>query len=259
METTNRTHFFWTDAFNISRVGEPAGLFWGYEWIGNYQYADFDEVTPGVYQLKDGVSDNGGDRSVIEPGDIRYKDQNGDGKITADDKTVIGRGLPKHFGGFNNTFSYKGIDLSVFFQWSYGNDIYNANRLIFEGNGVSLYSLNQFASYVDRWTPDNQDSKNYRIGGGGPTGFHSSRVIEDGSYLRLKTVALSYSLPQQWIKRAGMSRLAISVSGQNLVTWTNYSGFDPEVAVRNSVLTPGLDYSAYPHSRTFVLGLKAQF
>src|SRR5690606_28650745 len=114
-------------------------------------------------------------------------------------------------------------------------------------------------SYIDRWTPENQNSKNFRTGGGGPQGFQSSRVIEDGSYLRLKTVALSYNFPEQWIKRGGFNRLSLNISAQNLLTWTKYSGFDPEVAVRNSVLTPGLDYSAYPHSKTFIIGLKAQF
>lgn len=259
MFRNNSTHYFYTDAFNISRVGDPAGQFWGYEWIGNYQYSDFDEVSPGVYLLKDGVSDNGSPRGDIRPGDIKYKDQDGDGKITADDKVVIGRGLPKHFGGFTNNFSYKNFSLNVFFQWNYGNDIYNANRLIFEGNGTNLSHLNQYASYEDRWTPENQNSKNFRTGGGGPQGYHSSRVLEDGSYLRLKTVSLNYNLPSQLVKKIKMSNLSLRISGQNLWTLTNYSGFDPEVAVRNSVLTPGLDYSAYPHTKTFVAGIKAQF
>ncbi|MEQ7799292.1 TonB-dependent receptor [Pedobacter sp. ASV1-7] len=259
MFRNNSTHYFYTDAFNISRIGEPAGQFWGYEWLGNYQYADFDEVSPGVYLLKSGISDNGTPRADIRPGDIKYKDQNGDGRISQDDMTVIGRGLPKHFGGFTNNFSYKNFNLNVFFQWNYGNNIYNANRLIFEGNGTSLSHVNQYASYSDRWTDENQSSKNFRTNGGGPQGYHSSRVLEDGSYLRLKTVSLSYNLPKQLIKKAGMSNLSVMVSGQNLLTWTKYSGFDPEVAVRNSVLTPGLDYSAYPQNKTFVAGIKAQF
>lgn len=259
MFQNNPFHFFWTEAFNISRIGDPAGQFWGYEWIGNYQYNDFEETSPGVYVLRDGVADNGSPREDIQPGDIKYKDQNNDGRITEEDKTVIGRALPKHYGGFNNNFTYKNFDLNIFFQWNYGNHIYNANRLIFEGNGTSLSHLNQYASYVDRWTPENQDSKNFRTGGGGPQGFQSSRVIEDGSYLRLKTVALSYNFPEQWIKRSGFNRLSLNISAQNLLTWTKYSGFDPEVAVRNSVLTPGLDYSAYPHSKTFIIGFKAQF
>lgn len=259
MFRNNAFHFQYTESFNISRVGEPAGQFWGYEWLGNYQYADFDETSPGVYLLKDNVADNGSPRGDIQPGDIKYRDVNEDGRINDDDKVILGRALPKHFGGFNNNFSYKNFDLNVFFQWSYGNDIYNANRMIFEGNSIRITDLNQFASYADRWTPENQDSKNFRTGGGGQVGFHSSRVLEDGSFLRLKTVALSYHLPERWIKRAGLGALSFSISGQNLLTWTKYSGFDPEVAVRNSVLTPGLDFSAYPHSKTFVVGLKASF
>lgn len=259
MFKNNAYHFQYTESFNVSRIGEPAGQFYGYEWIGNYQYDDFNEIAPGKFVLKNDVSDNGSPRENIQPGDIKYKDINGDTKITDDDKVILGRALPNHFGGFNNNFSYKNFDLNVFFQWSYGNHIYNANRIIFEGNSIVLTDMNQFSSYQDRWTPDNQNSPNYRTRGGGPVGFQSSRVLEDGSYLRLKTVALSYNLPAKIVKKMSLNTLSVNLSAQNLLTWTNYTGFDPEVAVRNSVLTPGLDFSAYPHNRTFVAGVKASF
>jgi hypothetical protein len=173
--------------------------------------------------------------------------------------TVIGRGHPLHTGGLGNNFGYKGFNLNVFFQWSYGNQVYNANRLMFEGNGNTRVDLNQFASYIDRWSPENPTNRNFRAGGQGPIGMHSSRVLEDGSYLRLKTLSLGYAVPAQYIKRLYLSQLRLNVSAQNLLTFTNYSGVDPEVSVRNSVLTPGFDFSAYPRARTLVFGANLTF
>ncbi|RZM02489.1 MAG: hypothetical protein EOO88_57100 [Pedobacter sp.] len=111
-------------------VGEPVSQFYGYVWDGIYQIEDFNLVN-GAYQLKSELSGNGS--TTVQPGDIKYRDLNGDLKITDADRTVIGNPLPKHTGGFSNNFQYKGFDLGVFFQWSYGNDIMNANRIIFEG------------------------------------------------------------------------------------------------------------------------------
>lgn len=241
----------------IAEVGGPAAMFYGQVWDGVYQYSDFDEISPGVYRLKLDVPDNGDSRTTIQPGDIKYKDLNGDGVIDASDKTVIGSGLPKHLGGFTNNFRYKNFDLNVLLQWSYGNDLLNANRLIFEGNITNIHHFNQYASWADRWTPENPSNTIHRAGGGGPQVI-SSRVIEDGSYLRLKTVMLSYNIPQAVTKAIGINSLRVSVAAQNLLTWTNYSGMDPEVSVRNTVLTPGFDFSAYPHARTVVFGLRAR-
>lgn len=243
----------------LAQIGRSAGMMIGYVWEGNFQYSDFDSPSPGVYQLKPSVSTNGAARTSIQPGDIKYKDLNNDGIINTADITFIGRGTPIHAGGFSNNFTYKGFDLNVFLQWSYGNDLYNANRLLLEGNSNNGANINQFASYVNRWTPDNQTNANYRAGGVGPIGFHSSRVVEDGSYLRLKTVSLSYAIPERFIKKAYLNGLSVNVSAQNLATWTNYSGLDPDVSARNNVLTPGYDYSAYPKSPTLVFGLKAAF
>src|SRR5690606_19706533 len=242
----------------IAEVGKPAAMFYGLIWDGVYQYSDFNEVAPGVYVLKPEVPTNGDTRESIKPGDIKYKDLNGDGVVDANDKTIIGRGLPIHIGGFSNNFSYKGFDLNVFFQWSYGNHLMNANRLIFEGNITNIHHVNQFASWADRWTPDNPSNTIHRAGGGGPQVI-SSRTIEDGSYLRLKTVSLSYTRPTSLLRRMKIKGLSLSVAAQNLYTWTKYSGLDPEVSVHNSVLTPGFDFSAYPHPRTLVFGLKANF
>ncbi len=213
----------------------------------------------GTYVLKNSVPTNGLDRGAIQPGDIKYVDVNEDGIVNEKDIVVIGRGLPVHIGGFNNNFEYKGFSLNVFFQWSYGNDIFNTNRLMFEGNSEGRGHLNQYASYINRWSPENQTNENYRPGGQGLRGIYSSKYIEDGSYLRLKTVSLSYSIPQRWIQAAKLTRLEVYISAQNLVTWTKYSGMDPEVSVRHSMLTPGFDYSAYPIAKTIVFGIRAAF
>lgn len=243
----------------IAMLNGPAALYFGYIWDGNYQYSDFDEVSAGKYVLKNSVTTNGGTRGAIQPGDIKYRDINGDLVVNSDDLTVIGNPQPLHVGGFNNRFTYKNFDLSFLFQWSYGNDLLNANRLIFEGNGLFRPLLNQFASYENRWTPENQNNELFRSGGHGPFGAYSSRVIEDGSYLRLKTLSMSYNLPKSLLSKLFVSNLALTVSGQNLITWTNYSGMDPEVSTRHSALTPGFDYSAYPIARTIVFGINAKF
>ena len=171
---------------------------------------------------------------------------------------MIGRCEPIHSGGFNNNFTYKNLSLNVFFQWRYGSDIMNANRLVFEGN-VTNTNINQFKSYVDRWSPENTDSKNFRVGGFGPRGVYSSRTIEDGSFLRLKTVQLSYTIPRKFTQKIKMNTIQIYVSGQNLWTWSSYSGLDPEVSTRNTALTPGFDYSAYARNRIYTAGVKLVF
>ncbi|WP_316816099.1 TonB-dependent receptor [Pedobacter nyackensis] len=241
----------------IAKIGEPLGLMYGFIWEGNYQYSDFTKTSTGEYLLRDDVTANGNARSVIQPGDIKYKDINGDGNITSADYAVIGKSLPVHTGGFSNNFTYKNFDLNVFFQWSYGNDIQNTNRLVFEGSRAGSF-LQQFDSYSDRWTPDNQGSLNHRAGGFSSAGY-SSRTIEDGSFLRLKTVSLGYNMPKDLLKNIKINAVRLFVSAQNLYTWTNYSGLDPEVSTYNSVLTGGFDYSAYPRARTLAFGANITF
>lgn len=246
----------------VSQIGQPAGMMYGYIFDGIYQFEDFDNPSEGVYLLKNNIPTNGNLRNVIKPGHIKYKDLNGDGVVNTYDQTIIGNGQPLHTGGFVNNFRYKDFSLNVFLQWSYGNDVYNANRLLFEGNGgtSSAGGRNQYASYNNRWTPDNPSNTIYRTGGGGPIGYHSSRVIEDGSFLRLKTVSFGYSLPTRLIRKLFLSQLTLNVAAQNLLTFTNYSGVDPEVSTRSPrVLSPGFDFSAYPRARTVVFSLNATF
>jgi TonB-linked SusC/RagA family outer membrane protein len=242
----------------IAKIGEPLGLMYGFVWEGVYQYSDFNRSSTGEYLLKDNVPANGSARQNIQPGDIRYKDINGDGNVNAADYTVIGNSLPLHTGGFTNNFTYKQFDLNVFFQWSYGNDIQNMNRHVFEGNALGKRFLQQYESYSDRLSPDNQSSSNYRTGGFSVAGY-SSRTIEDGSFLRLKTVSLGYNIPKTMLDKVKIKTARIFLSGQNLYTWTKYKGLDPEVSTYNSVLTGGFDYSAYPRARTIAFGANVTF
>lgn len=243
----------------IAKIGQPLGLMYGPVWDGIYQISDFDQATAGTYVLKSTVPTNGNVRTSIQPGDIKYKDINGDGIVDSRDFAITGRGIPLHTGGFNNNFAYKGFDLNVFLQWSYGNDILNINRLVFE-SGTRI-GLNQFASFADRWTPENQSNTIHRTRGEGPVANqYSTRVIEDGSYLRLKTVSLGYTLSKDIMKTLHVQSLRLYVSAQNLHTWTAYSGMDPEVSIYNdSALTPGVDYSAYPRARTITFGANVTF
>ncbi|RPE07966.1 TonB-dependent receptor [Chitinophaga lutea] len=247
------------NALYIARRGQSTSLFYGYIWDGLYTYEDFDQPSPGTYVLKKDRPTNTDTREFIQPGHNKFRDVNGDGVTDASDMSVIGRGLPIHTGGFSNNFGYKGFSLNVFFQWSYGNDIMNANRLMFEENVGNRSNLNQYKSYVNRWSHENPSSNIPVSRGQTMYGIYSSRVVEDGSYLRLKTLQLAYSFPSKYLRPMKMSSLSLSVQAQNLITWTNYSGMDPEVSVRHSALSAGFDYSAYPRARTVTFGLKAGF
>jgi len=235
----------------IAKVGQPIAQFYGYIWKGNYQLSDFNENTPGVYTLKGNVATYD---TNVKPGYIKYEDINGDGTIDNKDLTVIGNPNPDFIGGFTNNLRYLNFDLSVFMQFSYGNEALNANRLQFEG-GNGQANQNQFGTVKNAWTIDNQNNEMFRVDGGQGPRAYSSRVIEDASFIRLKTVALGYNLPSKYLTKLNMKTLRLFVSAQNLYTWTKYSGLDPEVSAKNSALTPAFDYSVYPRARTITFGL----
>ena len=254
-QNTLQSSVTWETHFNsqfpyISQVGKPTGMMYGFIYDGTYKPEDFDEKG----NLREGIPAYKG--NTMQPGDMKYRDMNGDGKIDDHDRTIIGCGQPLHTGGFSNNFTWKNFDLNIFFTWSYGNDLLNANRLIFESGWKS--QTNQFASYAGRWTPENPTSDIPRAGAIGSEEY-SSRVIEDGSYLRLKNVSLGYTVPSRSIRKAGISSLRVYVSADNIWTLTNYSGPDPEVSTRNSVLTPGFDWSAYPRAYGFTAGVNITF
>lgn len=260
-QNTLQSAVTWDTHFNsqfpyISQVGKPTGMMYGLIYEGTYKYEDFD-IADGQYVLREGIPYmTNYQRENIQPGDMRYRDMNGDGVIDDYDRTIIGCGQPLHTGGFGNTFQWKGFDLNIFFSWSYGNDVLNANRLVFDSGWKS--QTNQLASYAGRWTPENATSDIPRVGARGRE-VYSSRVVEDGSFLRLKNLSLGYSLPTRTLRKAGISALRVYVSADNIWTLTGYSGPDPEVSTRNSVLTPGFDWSAYPRAIGFTAGVNLTF
>ena len=236
----------------ITQVGKPSGMMYGYIYEGTYKYDDFNGNV-----LKDGVAYmNSVGKEQTRPGDPKYKDINLDGVIDDNDRTIIGCGQPLHTGGFGNSFNFYGFDVNVFFSWSYGNDVINANRLIFE-NG-SKQNLNLLRSYNNHWSEENPNSDIPRIGANGMS-VYSSRVIEDGSFVRLQSLSVGYTFPRSVLRRLHFDTMRVYLSADNLFTITNYSGPDPEVSTRNSVLTPGFDWSAYPRSRGVTAGVSFTF
>ena len=239
----------------IAKVGESLGLIYGYEFDGIYQSSDFYMTPGGDYILKEGITNNTR-YGKVEPGVVKYKDQNDDGVITTEDRTVIGNALPKWYGGITNNMSYKGIDFSFMFQFNYGNDVYNATRLF--GTQTRNGRKNFFAEVADRWSPTNASNAVPKHDGYITNDVYS-RFVEDGSFLRLKNVTLGYTFPKKWTKKFYVSKLRIYGSGQNLLCLDNYSGYDPEVNSRNNPMTPGLDWGAYPKSRVYTIGVDIQF
>ena len=249
----------WDQRFNsqypyVTQVGKPSGLMYGYIYEGTYKTDDFINgslLKPGVpYSSSTG-------RANVKPGDPKYRDINGDGVIDDNDRTVIGCGQPVHTGGFGNTFYFYGFDVNIFFSWSYGNDVLNANRLIFENGNTA--NLNQLASYNNRFDVDRNPDSDIPAIGANDMFVYSSRVVEDGSFLRLRNISVGYTLPRSVLRKMHFDTMRVYVSADNIWTWTNYSGPDPEVSTRNSVLTPGFDWSAYPRSFGLTAGVSFTF
>ncbi|HIY14155.1 MAG TPA: TonB-dependent receptor [Candidatus Alistipes cottocaccae] len=239
----------------IAQVGSSLGDMYGYVFDGIYQSDDFVwNEGSGKLTLREGVvdmSDNFG--STFGPGCVKYKDIDGDGKITTADRTKIGNGTPLFFGGITNTFNYKGFDLSFMFQFNYGNDVYNATRLY--GNTTMEKNYNMMAEVAGRWTETNASNSVPKYNGYIKNEVYS-RFIEDGSFLRLKNLTFGYTLPQKFTRKIYVSKLRLYFSAQNLFVVTGYSGYDPEVSVASSSpTTPALDWGAYPKSRVFTFGI----
>lgn len=218
---------------------QPFGSFFGY-------------VADGLFQTQEDVT-NHAVQGGAAPGDIRFKDLNNDGLINADDRTFIGNPNPKFTYGMNNTLTWQGFDLNVFLQGSQGNKIYNQNRYILES---ALYgNSNGSTRVLDRWTGPGTSNDVPRAIAGDPNNNLrvSSYYMEDGSYLRIKTLTLGYSLPSTVLNRFGSKQVRVYVSAQNLLTLTKYTGFDPEVGSR------GVDLGIYPQARVFLGGLNIGF
>lgn len=259
-------------------VNQPLGQMYGYVTDGLYQVSDFDyDAATQTYTLKDGIPYLG-DKKNVQPGHWKFKNIDGseDNKITEDDKTVIGHAYPKFYGGLNNNFTYKGFDLSVFFTFSYGNDVFNATKLTNTKTANNNTNVLDVADMAHRWTIINQNGQRItdpnelaEVNRGktfaaitdnevGDTYIHSW-AVEDGSYLKLSNVTFGYTFPKRWISKIGLSKLRLYATGSNLWTWTKYSGFDPEVSTMGNGLTPGVDFGGYPKSRSFVFGINVAF
>ena len=231
-------------AIGLIKAGYPVNVFYGYITDGIFQNQD--EVDRHAVQMPGSNS-----ATSTSPGDIRFKDLNNDGVINDKDRTVIGNPNPKFTFSLNNTFNYKNFDLTIFLQGSYGNDIFNANRMYTEAMSIIQ---NQSTAVLGRWTGEGTSNNIPRAIYGDPNQNSrvSDRYIEDGSYLKIKNINLSYTLPKD-VFGQNFNSVKIFVSAQNLVTWTKYSGFDPEVPVN------GIDNGTYPITRTVSLGLNIGF
>jgi TonB-linked SusC/RagA family outer membrane protein len=264
----------------VARVGQPVGQMYGYVTDGYLTANDFSGYVPSATAGGLGswtprtditfVNDLGVlGETAYRPGLLKLKDLNGDGKIDANDMTVIGNANPKMSGGLNQQFTYKGFDASIFVNFVLGNDIYNANKVEFTSNTANtqfnnllditanryriieadgspittLARLNEANQNADIWTP----TRNL---------FLHSWAVENGSFLRINNITVGYTLPKALTARAKITTLRFYATLNNLYTFTKYTGFDPEVNTRRaSPLTPGVDYAAYPRSRAFLFGL----
>jgi TonB-dependent starch-binding outer membrane protein SusC len=218
------------DATNIIKVGHPLGTFIGLKFLG---------VDPAT-------------------GDAIYEDTNNDEEITNDDAVIIGNAQPDFYGGITNRFSYKRIDLSIFFQFSVGNKILNLSKTTFVNTGADI-SNNQSVDALRRWRNpgDITDVPRYEFENTF-NNYHSTRFLEDGSYLRLKNLSLGYSLPPAIANRLLMQNVRVYCSGTNLFTYTKYSGADPEVSTLDgSVAAQGIDFFTLPQVRTISVGINA--
>ncbi len=255
--------------------GRPLGAMFGYFNDGRYEVSDFDyNAETEEYTPKEGVVDS--EILNIRPGTIKIKDLDGDGVVTTADQDFIGNANPLSTGGFVlNAYAY-GFDLTAAFNWSYGNDIYNANKIEFTTSNLN----NQYRNLItmqetgERWTNIDWNTGEFLTGealaaANANTTMWSPYMdrymftdwaVEDGSFLRLNTLTLGYTLPAEITERAHIQRLRFYATGYNVFIITNYSGFDPEVSTRRKVpYTPGVDYSAYPRSRQITFGLNLTF
>lgn len=229
----------------IVKVGLPLGSFWGYRTNGIFQTQEEVNTQPKINSLAN-----------TKVGDRKYVDANGDGVITALDKGNLGTSQPKFVGSFSNTVSYNDFDLNFSFQGSYGGKIFNALNQQLE---ISTLGTNTASTLNDRWTTTNPSNEIPRASSS-PLGIVSERYVEDASFLRLKLITLGYTLPKSVSKKLGTKSVKIYVSAENLITWTKYTGYDPEVSsYEQNNLYPGIDFGSYPNSKTFISGINVTF
>lgn len=231
-----------TTPSGIVKVGEPLGSFYMYKFDGLYQEGDDFSASP---------------LANTKAGSQKFKDLNNDGKITqADDRTVVGNSEPLFLASLTNTFRYKNFDLVIFINSSYGNKIFNRSAADYElGTGFT----GAYATLLDRWTPTNTNTRIHRAVED-PSAVLSDRYVEDGSYIRFKNISLGYTLPKKVAAFLSLTSARVYIAGQNLITFTDYSGYDPEVN-RNgqSALNSGVDVGVYPGTKTVLGGVSITF
>ena len=223
---------------SILQVGQPVGVFFGLKTDGIYQTGD--QIIPGSNSF-----------GSTAPGDIRYVDSNGDGIVNNSDRTIIGNPQPDFFFGFTNNFSYKNLDLAVFFQGTHGNDVWNVNsHELYRNDGAT----NNSREVLNRWRPDTPSD--YWPSAKTRPFVLSDRHIEDASFLRLRNVTLGYNLPTSTLGLKWLRSLRVYAQAQNLLTITNYSGFDPEVnSLGQNPVGIGIDRGSFPMARTYTFGI----
>jgi TonB-linked SusC/RagA family outer membrane protein len=220
-------------------VGRPIGSFYGYKVVGVYQNAEEIAQHPA--------------REAVVPGDLRFEDANGDGIIDSQDRTWLGSPIPNLVYGFNLGFDAYGFDFSIDFNGVSGNKIYNGKRAA-RGFGIPNYE----ASFLNRWTGPGTSNTEPRITNGGYNYQISDRFLENGAYFRLRSAVLGFSLPKKLLEHIKLNSLRVYASGNNVFTWTKYSGFTPEISSEN-VLQVGIDGGVYPLSRTWLAGINITF
>lgn len=263
----------------LVEVGKPIGQIYGYRNDGRYEVSDFD-YNGGVYTLKSGIANSSTVVGTVRPGSMKLKDVNNDGIIDANDRTIIGNTNPKHTGGFVINSTIKDFDISAAFNWSYGNDVYNANKIEFTTSTVSspngqFRNLSSVMADGSRWTNIDPNTGSLVTDPAALTALNANTsmwspymsrfvltdwAVEDGSFIRLNTLTVGYSLPKSLVSKLKLSKIRFYATANNVFIITKYSGLDPEVNTRrNTPLTPGVDYSPYPKSRQYVLGLNLNF
>ena len=240
---------FGVESWALLTEGEAVGRFYGLLTDGIFQIGDDPESTP-----------NFTGAPSLTPGDRKFKDLNDDGVIDERDRTFIGSAQPDFSFGFINDFSYKGFDLNIFVQGVVGNQIVNFNKFLIErGNGTSNLSLEYFAN---RWTPQNPNNEYPKVNADPAFArrFISDAEVEDGSYVRVKSISLGYRPPADLLERARIANFRVYVTAKNVLTWTRYSGYDPEVShFGQSATNLGADLGGYPNISSWVFGFNVGF
>ncbi len=272
-ESTNWASTAFANDYAV-RVGQPLGIMYGYKNDGRYEVSDFD-YNGTSYTLKAGVA-NTTLLGTLAPGVMKLKDVNGDEVVDAKDQTIIGNANPKHTGGFVLNANAYGFDLSAAFNYSFGNDIYNANKIEYSTatENTQYRNLSTLMASDNRWTnlnaageivtdPAELEALNANTTMWSPfmrNYVFSDWAVEDGSFLRLNTLSLGYTIPADALSKYGITKLRFYATANNVFVITKYSGLDPEVStIRRTPLTPGVDFAPFPRSRQVSLGLNLNF